>query len=136
MTGRSTRAADLTLEVRTSLSGFLRGLPRRPPGGGFSVKLAQFVLGGFEPAAALLGQVLAGPIDVEGQHRHGRPIGVALAPAAALGRILERASNRARLAFGEYVAFQIEGVAGLGHSLRPALGFWSCHGRLLSTPRR
>lgn len=50
-----------------------------------AVQLAQFVLGLLEIRTLLGGELAAGAVDVEVEHRHGRGEGCGLAPLAALG---------------------------------------------------
>lgn len=57
---------------------------------GFAEGLAQLVLGFLQPCAVGRGQVLAGAVDVEHQHRHGRSERIGLAALARFRRTLER----------------------------------------------
>ena len=72
---------------------------------------------GFAPAGR---QVLAGAIDVEGQHRQRRAIRIGFAAAAAFRRAFQRRRNPLRIAFGEDAAVEIERVAFARHPRRPA----------------
>src|SRR5262249_29952375 len=47
------------------------------------------------------------------QHRHGRLVGTGLAPAAVLGRLLQRAGDAPGIAPGEDAALEVERVAAL-----------------------
>lgn len=71
---------------------------------------------------AALRQVLAGTIDVERQHRHGRLERRAFATPASQSRVLQRPRDVLRLTLIEYVVFQIQRVAIARHVRRPALG--------------
>src|SRR5262249_18230218 len=57
---------------------------------------AQLVLGALEDAPAARGELAARAVDVEGEHRHRRPVRIALAPMARLRRALERARDGRR----------------------------------------
>src|SRR5262245_13246885 len=81
------------------------------------VERAQFVFCRLQPPALRGGELLAGAVDVEGQHRHGRAKRTALAPVAALGRALQRARDAPRIGLLEDVALQIERIAAAGHRL-------------------
>jgi len=65
-------------------------------------------------------QILAGAIDVEGQHRQRRAVRIGFAPAAAFRRALQRRRNPLRIAFGEDAAIEIERIAFARHTRRPA----------------
>src|SRR3974377_52831 len=97
--------------------------PLTAPLTGFAELLAQLPLRPLQHLLARRRQALAGPIDVEGEHRHRRTIGIRLAPLAAFGRALERSSDAFRTAQFKDALFQIECVALLGDSARPSLGF-------------
>src|SRR6266508_2159404 len=88
--------------------------------------LAQLGLGLVQAAFALSAQVLARPVEVEIQHGHRRAERVRLAAVAAFGRPLERKRDGPGSP-AEHPGLQIERVAGLGDSLRPAPWFGSWH---------
>src|SRR5581483_2290756 len=73
--------------------------------------LAQRVFGALEHAQPALGQILAGTVDVEGEHRHGGAERLRLAAAALLGGALERPGDLLRRALGKDAALEIERVA-------------------------
>lgn len=50
-----------------------------------AISLAQFILGCFQYLLALLRQILAGAVDIEGQHGHGRTERLCLAFVALVG---------------------------------------------------
>src|SRR6185369_16167078 len=83
--------------------------------------LAQLALGALQHLKTRPGQVAAGAIDVEGQHRRGRAIGLAFAATAPLGGAFEREGNGPRAALGEDAGLQIERVAAARHGRRPLL---------------
>src|SRR5262249_44590404 len=70
--------------------------------------LAQRALGALQHAQPRLGQVLAGTVDVEVEHRHGRLERRGLAAVARLGRLLERLGNGAGAPLGEHLVLQVE----------------------------
>src|SRR5215208_1034036 len=91
------------------------------PESGAAEDLAQFALGALEHALLPLGEVLAGAVDVKGQHRHRRLVGRALAPLAGFSRTLQRQRDLVRVAVGEHAFLEIECIAAPGHLARPAL---------------
>jgi hypothetical protein len=73
--------------------------------------------------AALLGaHVLSGPVQIEGEHRHGRLVGRSLAPLARLGRALEGERDPARIALSEDAPLEIERIAPPRDLARPIAG--------------
>src|SRR6185437_2327522 len=80
----------------------------------------QLGLGAFESIALGFGQLAAGAVDVESQHRKRRSIGARLAARTALGRTLERRGDLLRIGQAEDPVLQIERVALLGDALRPS----------------
>src|SRR6185312_17245581 len=106
-----------------------RGL-RRPLMRWAAELLAQLGLCAFERAAARGTQILAGAVDVEGQHRHGRAIGIGFASLAVLGRALERSGDARRAPEREDAALEIERVALPRHPARPAMRIALRHDRL------
>ena len=94
-----------------------RSLPwwrSKPP-----VQGAELVLGPLEHTFSAVAESLAGTIDVEGEHRHRRAKGIAPATTAAIGRSLQGGRDRARAPLAEDTVVEIQGIAGLGHVLRP-----------------
>src|SRR5579863_9378551 len=81
---------------------------------------AQLLLCPIESPAPLWREVLARPIDVEAQHRHGRAERLGLAPPAGLGGPLERQGDRPRTLPGENAGLQIERVTFLHDTLGPS----------------
>ena len=80
---------------------------------------AELGLGLFEHFPALSRQVLAGPVDVESEHRHGRAEGWALPFRAGLRRAFERASDAARVLEGEDIGLERQRMAVSRHRPRP-----------------
>jgi hypothetical protein len=85
----------------------------------FSENPPQFVLRGLEAHALGARQVLAGPVHIEGQHRHGRAVGFGLAAPAALGGAPERQCDLLRILPGEDASFEVDGVRRFGDILGP-----------------
>src|SRR5690242_14154352 len=81
--------------------------------------LAQLALGALQRAALPGWQVLAGAVEIEGEHRQRRAIGIGLAAPAALGRALERAGDALGILAGEHTAREIERIAVARHLPRP-----------------
>src|SRR5262245_10474307 len=81
---------------------------------------AQLIFCLVEPPLARRRQGPPGTVDVEGQHRERRAVGIGLPPPAAQRRALERGRDLLRASLGEHAAFEIERIAALGHTLRPA----------------
>src|SRR6266567_291822 len=79
---------------------------------------AQFVLGAFEHVLLPVGEVLAGAVEVEGQHRHRRLVRRALAPLAGFGRAFQRQRDLMRVAVREHPLFEIERFAATGDLAR------------------
>src|SRR5438874_5576027 len=98
--------------------------------------LAQFVLGALEHALLPLREVLAGAIEVEGQHRHCRAVRRTLAPAAGFRRALQRQRNLMRVVMREDAMLQIERVATPGDAGRPALIGVCCRHAVLPAEQR
>src|ERR1051326_5751204 len=99
-----------------------RSWPRPPARLAFlllSVQRPQLVLRRLQPLPAQLGQVLTSAIDVEGQHRHRRAIGVALAAVAVLRRTLQRTGDALGILAREDVGLAVERIALGGHVVRP-----------------
>jgi len=82
--------------------------------------LAQLALGALQGLPPGSRQVLAGAIDVKGQHRQRRAVRIGFAPPAAFGRAFQRSRDLFRIAFGEDAAVEIERVALTRHPRRPA----------------
>src|SRR5262245_19370384 len=83
-------------------------------------RLAQFPFGPFQDADLALGKALAGPVDIEVEHRHGGLVGRGLAAPAALGRPLQGQGDPVRIARLEDRFLEVERVAALVHLRRPA----------------
>src|SRR5690606_4471416 len=79
----------------------------------------QLVLRLFEHLLALLRQVLAGAVDVEGEHGHGRAEGLGLALLARLGGFLQRSGDLPGIVGLEQVGLERQRVAVLGDLVRP-----------------
>src|SRR5579872_1665911 len=90
-------------------------------------RLTQLAFCHFQLLALRRRKVLAGAIDVEGQHRHRRAIGRRFSPAAVLGRALQRYCDLRRRAFEDLV-FQSERIRFPGHAGRPFLRLRSSRG--------
>src|SRR5262245_12442183 len=91
-------------------------------GFGFAAEgLAQLVLGALEGLETRLAEILAGAVDVEVQHRHGRAEGRGLPAMAALGRALQRLGDGSGTALLENAVLKRHGVAALGDARRPFL---------------
>src|SRR5262245_27941228 len=86
-----------------------------------AVEPAELVLGSVEGALARRGEVCAGAVLVEHEHRHRRAERLGLAARAAIGGPLERARDLGGRAL-EDTGVEIERVAVLGDRLRPAAG--------------
>ena len=122
-----TRSTPISSRRSTRTLGHRRFADRGPL---TSVQGSQLVLGRLEHPFPTVAQSLTGTIDVEGEHRHRRAKRVALATSAAVGRSLQGSRDRARAPLAEDTLLEIQGVAGLGHVLRPAArraGFRSSH---------
>lgn len=78
---------------------------------------AQLVLRLIEYPAALGRQALARAVHVEGEHRHGRSVGLGFAALAGLGGALERKGDLMRSSPQEYTGLEVERIAGLHHVL-------------------
>src|SRR5690606_20220209 len=105
------RVAQLTLHTSPAHNRMISPLP---------INLAQRVLGFLELLLAALRQALAGAVDVEGEHRHRRAIGIGLAPLAAVSRALERQRDLARRRLFEHALLERQRIARLRDALRPA----------------
>ena len=81
----------------------------------------QFGLGALQSVALRFRQRLAGAVDIKGQHRERRAIGACLAARTSFRRALERCRDFLRVGLFEDAVFQVERVAFLRYSLRPAL---------------
>src|SRR5580704_8242815 len=84
--------------------------------------LAQFDLRLLQRPAAARGQIPAGAIDVEDQHRQRRAVGLRFAPVAFLRRALERSGDALGVFPGEDAAFQIERTAFARDTAGPGAG--------------
>lgn len=84
------------------------------------VERAQLIFGCLEAVTPRFRQVFARAIEVEIQHRHGRAERIAFAAPAFFGRALERDGDTARIVQRENSRPQVQRVALLGHTLRPA----------------
>src|SRR5262249_36061161 len=82
-----------------------------PPGLGATEDLAQFVLCRVQRFLAARRQRLAGAVDVEIQHRHGRLKGAGLAPLAVLGRTFERSCDALGIFRREGPVLEVQRVA-------------------------
>ncbi|EGE61051.1 hypothetical protein RHECNPAF_1260029 [Rhizobium etli CNPAF512] len=82
---------------------------------------SQFVLGFFKSGPSFFRQLVAGAVDVEGQHRHGRAEGTGLTAMTLLGRMLDRAGDLLRIVRFEHTFLQVHRVAVFGDVLRPFL---------------
>src|ERR1700682_2503038 len=80
----------------------------------------QLDLRAFQPRTLRLRQLLAGAVDIKGQHRQRRAIGAGLAARTVLRRTLQRGRDFLRACQLEDPALEIERVAFLRHALRPA----------------
>src|SRR5215467_3313876 len=87
---------------------------------GLAELLAQLVLRPHQGPLAGRGQVLAGAVDVEGQHRKRGTVRITLAPTTPFGRALQRCGDPFRVAQREDALLQGERVALLGDPTRPA----------------
>src|SRR3974390_1774109 len=85
-----------------------------------AIENPQLILGLLQFGLASLRQALAGAVDIKGEHRHRRPVWIALAAAAAVRRTLERGRNRACSAFLEDAVVQSKRIARLGDQPRPS----------------
>lgn len=63
--------------------------------------------------------MLTRPIDIKIQHRHRRHKRLRLATFTAVGGMLQRQRNFARIVPGKHAGFEIEGVAGFGDLAGP-----------------
>ena len=72
--------------------------------------------------ACARGQIPAGAIDVEDQHRQRRAVGLRFAPVAFLRRALERSGDALGVFPGEDAAFQIERTAFARDTAGPGAG--------------
>ena len=84
--------------------------------------LAQFDLRLLQRPAAARGQIPAGAIDVEDQHRQRRAVRLGLAAMALLSRALERSGDALGVFPGEDAAFQIERTAFARDAAGPGAG--------------
>src|SRR5262249_19828716 len=87
---------------------------------GLAELLAQLVLRPHQGPLAGRGQVLAGAVDVEGQHRERGTVRIALAPTAPFGGAFQRRRDPFRVAHREDALLEGERVALLGDPTRPA----------------
>jgi hypothetical protein len=99
-----------------SPAGLLEGSAARPV-----EQDSKFVLGGLEAGTLNRRQLPAGPVDVEGEHRHRGTERIDLPTLALLGGALERARYPARIREGEHPWLEVQGIAGVGDALRPLL---------------
>jgi hypothetical protein len=95
----------------------LRSRARRRSPSSAALRLAspelrtKLLLRTFENVSLPSGQIAAGAIHIEGQHRHRRLIRRSLPPPTSLRRPLERGRDPVRVLPGEDRALQGEGVA-------------------------
>src|SRR5438552_5333608 len=82
--------------------------------------MPQFRFCTLENALAALRQVLATAIDVEGEHRKRRAIGIGFSPLAPLPGALQRRSDPFRIGPGEDAFIKVERVALARHTHGPA----------------
>ena len=96
-----------------SRSGACRGLAAEG--------LAAAGLGLIELGALLDGEVVAGAIDVEIEHRHRRAIRIVAVAGGILRRFLQRGGDLLRRAVGEQTRLELERMIVSGHVRRPFL---------------
>ena len=92
---------------------------RMPPRS--AVKGSQLVLRRFEVVSLRRVDLVARPVDVEGQHGHCRAERIRPATRATLGGSLQRQGNIAGIGPSEDTRLQVQRVAGPGDVLRPSL---------------
>src|SRR5439155_18489799 len=101
----------------------LRGFCSQLPAGRVFVTTegaSQFGLRLLQYAPLARAQIVPGPVDVERQHRHRRAVWLALEAMAVLRRALERTRDSLRVVPREDAALEIERVALLRDTRRPA----------------
>ncbi len=92
-----------------------------------SKQVSQFVLGSLESSPLHRWELLARPVQIEGEHRHRRAEGIGLAAMTTLSGTLERPSNLPGILMGEHARLEIQSIAGLGHALGPPLALGRSH---------
>src|SRR5438132_14347504 len=92
-------------EGRVGIAG---ALGSRPPG--LVEHRAELALRRFQSLPPLFRQVRARAVDIESEHRHRRPVGIALASLAVLRRSLQRLRDLMWAVLAEDVGLEIERV--------------------------
>ncbi len=81
----------------------------------FSKRFPQFFFRFIQQTPLLGIQCHTGSVDVKRQHRHGGSIGTAFSPCAGFGGTFQRERDLPRTSLLEYILFEIQSIAMLGH---------------------
>ena len=87
---------------------------------GFLMVLAQDIFGLIKDLFLGFGEVLAGAVDIKGQHGHSAVVGIAFLPPAFLSGVFEGMGYLYGVVLFEHAFIKIEGVAVLGDVSRPS----------------
>lgn len=94
---------------------------------GLSKQIPELVFGSLQSCSLCGRELLARPIHIESEHGHGRAKGIGLVATTTLSRTLQRSSNSPRILLSEDTRLEIQGITGLGHTLRPPLAVRRSH---------